>query len=94
MRSVTRRTGRAERDEHAEPPSSSELDVTLNPGADMTLVHQRIDEILSQTPGITTTIGQPIEHRVSHILSGTPAAIAINVFGNDLATLRVLAKEI
>ena len=94
VRSVTRRTGRAERDEHAEPPSSSELDVTLLPHADKALVHQRMDEILKQVPGITTTIGQPIEHRLSHILSGTPAAIAINVFGDDLATLRVLAKEI
>lgn len=94
VRSVTRRTGRAERDEHAEPPSSSELDVTLQPGADKAAVHHRMDEILTQVPGITTTIGQPIEHRLSHILSGTPAAIAINVFGDDLATLRVLAKEI
>ncbi|MGE0480344.1 MAG: efflux RND transporter permease subunit [Phycisphaerae bacterium] len=94
VRSVTRRTGRAERDEHAEPPSSSELDVTLLPGANKAAVHQRMDEILKQVPGITTTIGQPIEHRLSHILSGTPAAIAINVFGDDLATLRVLAKEI
>ncbi len=94
VRSVTRRTGRAERDEHAEPPSSSELDVTLQPGADKTVIHRRIDEVLGQVPGITTTIGQPIEHRLSHILSGTPAAIAINVFGDDLPTLRLLVKEI
>ncbi|GMU81633.1 MAG: multidrug transporter AcrB [Planctomycetota bacterium] len=94
VRSVTRRTGRAERDEHAEPPSSSEIDITILPGARMTAVREKIDEVISQVPGITTTIGQPIEHRLSHILSGTPAAIAINVFGDDLATLRVLAREI
>ncbi len=94
VRSVTRRTGRAERDEHAEPPSSSEIDVTLKRGADKWEVHRRMDEVLKNVPGITTTIGQPIEHRLSHILSGTPAAIAINVFGNDLPTLRMLAKEV
>jgi HME family heavy-metal exporter len=43
---------------------------------------------------MTTTIGQPIEHRVSHIMSGTPAAIAINVYGEDLRVLRQIAREI
>ncbi len=92
--SVTRRTGRAERDEHAEPVSSSEIEVTMTPGADQSVVRTRIDRILANIPGITTMVGQPIEHRMSHILSGTPAAIAINVFGDDLETLRGLAKEI
>jgi Cu/Ag efflux pump CusA len=45
-------------------------------------------------PGVTVQIGQPIEHRLSHILSGTPAAIAINVYGENLSTLRALAKQI
>ncbi len=94
VRSVTRRTGRAERDEHAEPPSSSEIEITVQQGSHMSAVRDRIDAILQDVPGITTTIGQPIEHRLSHILSGTPAAIAINVFGDDLATLRALAREI
>jgi Cu/Ag efflux pump CusA len=57
-------------------------------------VRERITEILERVPGITTNVGQPIEHRLSHILSGTPAAIAINVYGDDLDTLRVIAKEI
>ncbi len=94
VRSVTRRTGRAERDEHAEPVSNSEVDVTVTPGHDKEAVRNEIARVLSQVPGITTNIGQPIEHRLSHILSGTPAAIAINVYGNDLATLRTIAKEI
>jgi len=92
--SVTRRTGRAERDEHAEPVSSSEIDVTVEPGFDKREIRRQIDSILAEVPGVTTTIGQPIEHRLSHILSGTPAEIAINVFGSDLNTLRRLAKEI
>lgn len=94
VRSVTRRTGRAERDEHAEPVSNSEIDVTLKPGFRKEEVRQQVSEILEKVPGITTNIGQPIEHRLSHILSGTPAAIAINVYGDDLARLRTIAKEI
>ncbi len=88
VRSVTRRTGRAERDEHAEPVSNSEIDVTVKPGYDKEAVRAQISAILEQVPGITTNIGQPIEHRLSHILSGTPAAIAISVYGDDLDVLR------
>jgi len=75
VQSVSRRTGRAERDEHAEPVSNSEIEVTVE-------------------PGMTTMVGQPIEHRLSHVLSGTPAAIAINVYGDDLARLREVARSI
>jgi len=92
--SVTRRTGRAERDEHAEPVSSSEVEVTMKAGVDQDKVRAAIDRIIANIPGITTMVGQPIEHRLSHVLSGTPAAIAINVYGEDLNVLRSLAKEI
>jgi len=94
VRSVVRRTGRAERDEHAEPVSNSELEVALLPEGDMKTVRAEIDTILASLPGVTTMVGQPIEHRLSHVLSGTPAAIAINVYGDDLNTLRTLAKDI
>jgi CzcA family heavy metal efflux pump len=94
VRSVTRRTGRAERDEHAEPVSNSEIEITVEPGYDNIDVREKISEILERVPGITTNIGQPIEHRLSHILSGTPAAIAISVYGDDLDVLRTIAKEI
>ena len=94
VKSVTRRTGRAERDEHAEPVSNSEIDVTVLLGHDKTEVRERITTVLERVPGITTNVGQPIEHRLSHILSGTPAAIAISVYGDDLDTLRIIAKEI
>jgi CzcA family heavy metal efflux pump len=94
VRSVTRRTGRAERDEHAEPVSNSEIEITVKPGFDNIEVREQIAQILDRVPGITTNIGQPIEHRLSHILSGTPAAIAINVYGDDLDVLRLIAREI
>lgn len=94
VRMVARRTGRAERDEHAEPVSSSEIEVAMLPSADQPTVRREIDDILAAIPGITTMVGQPIEHRLSHLLSGTPAAIAINIFGEDLTELRRVAKEV
>ncbi len=92
--SVTRRTGRAERDEHAEPVSSSEIEVTVGPDGDQRAVRREIDRVLANVPGVTTMVGQPIEHRLSHLLSGTPAAIAIGVYGDDLGVLRATAREI
>ncbi|MBL8737135.1 MAG: efflux RND transporter permease subunit, partial [Planctomycetes bacterium] len=94
VRAVVRRTGRAERDEHAEPVSSSEIEVSLEPDQDRHAVRRAIDEVLAAVPGITTSVGQPIEHRLSHVMSGTPAAIAVVVQGDDLAVLRQLAKRI
>ena len=94
VRSVVRRTGRAERDEHAEPVSNSEIEVTIEAGRDKTEIRHEIDQVLAAVPGMTTTIGQPIEHRLSHIMSGTPAAIAINVYGDDLRVLRKIAQEV
>jgi CzcA family heavy metal efflux pump len=94
VQSVSRRTGRAERDEHAEPVSNSEIEVTIKPGTKQAAVRKAIAAVGASVPGVTMQIGQPIEHRLSHILSGTPAAIAINVYGEDLPTLRRLAKQI
>ncbi|MBL4771756.1 MAG: efflux RND transporter permease subunit, partial [Planctomycetes bacterium] len=94
VNSVARRTGRAERDEHAEPVSTSEIDVTLKEGYQKEEIRKKISQILEQVPGITSNIGQPIEHRLSHILSGTPAAIAISVYGEDLNVLRLIAQEV
>lgn len=91
---VARRTGRAERDEHAEPVSSSEIEVTVKPGTRSEVVHAAIDRVLAAVPGISTQVGQPMEHRLSHVLSGTPAQIAISVFGDDLGALRSVARDI
>jgi len=94
VRSVTRRTGRAEMDEHAEPVNNSDIEVTIADGHRQIDVRRRITELIEQVPGITANVGQPIEHRLSHILSGTPAALAINVYGDDLDVLRGLARQI
>lgn len=90
---VVRRTGRAERDVHAEPVWSSEIDVRLLPEASKLAVRRLVDTVLADVPGVQTMVGQPIEHRLSHILSGTPAALAINFYGEELPVLREVAHK-
>lgn len=91
---VVRRTGRAERDEHAHGVNRSEIQVTVKPGYAKEDIRRQIDAVLKDVPALTTEVGSPIGHQLSHVLSGTQAAIAINVFGNDLDTLRQVAKEV
>ena len=91
---VVSRSGRAERDEHAEPPSNSEVEVHMIEGANASEVLKKIDEVFDHLPGVTTNVGQPISHRLSHVMSGTKAQIAINIYGESLPMLRQLAKEV
>jgi len=94
VKSVTRRTGRAERDEHAEPVSASELLVRVDMQADPLRLRNAINGVIRQIPGVATMVGYPIAHRISSVLSGTEAELAINVFGDDLATLRAAAAAV
>ncbi|HNX34276.1 MAG TPA: efflux RND transporter permease subunit [Kiritimatiellia bacterium] len=94
VRSVTRRTGRAERDEHAEPVSASELLVRVDLKADPLRLRREIEALINQIPGVATMIGYPMAHRISSVLSGTNAELAINVYGDDLATLRAAAAAV
>ncbi len=91
---VGRRTGRAELDEHAEGVHSSEIDVDLHTGG--RAKNDIINDIrarLSVLP-VTTNMGQPISHRLDHMLSGVRAQIALKIFGEDLDTIRALADEL
>lgn len=91
---VARRTGRAELDEHAQGVESAELDVSIKM-QDRGKVEflQALRDALSTVPGMNITIGQPISHRIDHMLSGTRANIAVKIFGPDLYQLRSLAER-
>jgi CzcA family heavy metal efflux pump len=93
--STARRTGRAELDEHAQGVNAAEIDVLLDlSGSELAEVMADLRRDLAAVPGTNITIGQPIGHRIDHMLSGTRAAIAIKLFGPDLYELRRLAEAI
>ena len=92
---TARRTGRAELDEHVQGVEAAEIDVGLK------MRDRSKDEMLQEmrarlalVPGMNINIGQPISHRIDHMLSGTRTKIAVKIFGDDLATLRLLARQV
>ena len=92
-----RRTGRAELDEHAEPPNTSEYIVAINPDSgksrlDVIAAVQR--EVKEAAPGADVEVEQPLAHLISHMISGSTAQIAIKLYGDDLDTLEKVAGEI
>lgn len=92
--SVARRTGRAELDEHAQGVESAELDVSIvTKDRNKKEFLEALRAAFSQVPGMNITIGQPISHRIDHMLSGTRANIAVKIFGADLYQLRSLAEK-
>ncbi|HCA41782.1 MAG TPA: CusA/CzcA family heavy metal efflux RND transporter [Bacteroidetes bacterium] len=95
VKSTARRTGRAELDEHTQGVNSSEIEVPfiLN-GRSRDEFFDDVRDKLSLVSGVSVTIGQPIGHRIDHMLSGTRANIAIKLYGNDLAEIYKTANQI
>jgi CzcA family heavy metal efflux pump len=95
IRSVTRRQGRAELDEHALGVNGAEIEATFS------LEERSREEFMAELrnkmagiSGVNITIGQPLSHRIDHMLSGTRANIAIKLFGTDLGKLFTIANQI
>jgi CzcA family heavy metal efflux pump len=92
---TARRTGRAEYDEHVQGVEAAEIDVGLREtGRPRAALLADLRRGFSTLPGTNVTIGQPISHRIDHMLSGTRANIAVKVFGDDLGTLRRLGERV
>jgi CzcA family heavy metal efflux pump len=92
---TARRTGRAEFDEHVQGVEAAEIDVGLEEtGRPRAELLAELRRGFSTLPGTNVTIGQPISHRIDHMLSGTRANIAVKVFGDDLPTLRRLGERV
>lgn len=93
--STARRTGRGELDEHSQTTNSAEIDVNFDL-SERTQAEFLVDvrETLARVPGIAFTVGQPLGHRIDHMLSGTRANIAIKLFGSDLNKMFIIGNQI
>jgi Cu/Ag efflux pump CusA len=92
---TARRTGRSPLDPHALDVHQSELEVSLKMGArSKEQFLGALREDFAKLPGVQVVVGQPISHRIDHMLSGSRANIAVKIFGSDLAELRRLAQQI
>ena len=92
--STDRRQGRAELDEHAQGVNAAEIDVTLRADSEKEALFEALRDEFSVLPGTNVTIGQPIGHRIDHMLSGTRANIAVKIFGSDLYVLRQVGANV
>jgi|688.fasta_scaffold41923_4 CzcA family heavy metal efflux pump len=92
---ISRRTGRAELDEHAEGVNTSEIIVSFDPtaGRDRENVLEELREELTQIPGVVVAVEQPLAHLISHMLSGVKAQVGIKLYGDDLSLLRRTAER-
>ncbi len=96
VKTVARKTGRAELDEHSLGVNTSEIEApyTLDKGRDRNEVLRDLRSKLATIPGANIEIGQPISHRIDAMLSGTEAQIAIKLFGDDLNNLYAIGSQI
>ncbi|MCC9643299.1 efflux RND transporter permease subunit [Rhodopirellula sp. JC740] len=93
VRSVARRTGRAELDEHAEGVNVTELFLEIEEDADREETLEAIRETMEDNLGVVSSTEQPLAHLISHMISGVKAQIGIKLYGDDLDVLRNTAEE-
>lgn len=92
---TARRTGRGELDEHSQATNSAEIDVNFElKGRENEVFMAEVRQKLSTIPGIAATVGQPLGHRIDHMISGTRANIAIKIFGTDLNQLFIIGNQV
>ncbi len=92
---TSRRTGRGELDEHSQTTNSAEIDVNFELGdREREEFLSEVRSTLANIPGIAATVGQPLGHRIDHMLSGTRANIAIKLFGTDLNKMFMMGNQI
>ena len=95
IKTVARKTGRAELDEHALGVNVSEIEAPFELGKrSKKEVVAEVRAKLNTLPGVNVEIGQPISHRIDAMLSGTRANIAIKLFGTDLDKMFLLGNQI
>ncbi len=93
VRSIARRTGRAELDEHAEGVNVTELFLEIDDDADREETIEEIRHAMEEIPGVVSSTEQPLAHLISHMISGVKAQIGIKLYGDDLDVLRNKAEE-
>lgn len=91
--STSRRTGRAEKDEHVQGVNASEMEVVLRPGRPKDRLLEEMRRAVATIPGAQVSFGQPISHRIDHMISGSKSNLAVKIFGTDLSVLRGLAAS-
>jgi CzcA family heavy metal efflux pump len=93
--STSRRTGRGDLDEHSQATNGAEMDVNFKlKDRPREVVFNEVRSKLNAIPGVAVSVGQPLGHRIDHMLSGTKAAIAIKIFGTDLSTMQMMGNTI
>jgi len=91
--STSRRTGRAEKDEHVQGVNASEMEVVLRPGRPRPVLLTEMRRAVATIPGVSVSFGQPISHRIDHMISGSKTNLAVKIFGPDLSVLRGLSAS-
>jgi CzcA family heavy metal efflux pump len=92
--STSRRTGRAEKDEHVQGVNASEMEVVLRPGRPKEELLAGMRTAVAAVPGASVSFGQPISHRIDHMISGSKSNLAVKIFGPDVSAIRGITLQV